>query len=220
MVFDMNETLTDLEPLRQAFLRLGLPEYSWQWWFASLLRDGMALAAVGDEAQFGKLVAVALDEVSSHANVALAPDAVNEVVAHFRQVPVYPDVRDSLAQLGDLGIPACVLTNGNRDLAEEILSRAGVLGLFDEVLSVDSVGLWKPRREPYEYVASHLDVPIHSMAMVAVHPWDLNGAAAAGCVTGWVNRTGRTYPSVFRSPTVSAPDVQGVVQALLAFLNS
>ncbi|MGC8480077.1 MAG: haloacid dehalogenase type II [Acidimicrobiales bacterium] len=215
VVFDMNETLTDLEPLRETFGRLGFSEQSWHWWFAALLRDGMALAAAGDHASFGELVAVALEEVSVNARVRPPEDATAQVIARFRQVPVYPDVADATQQLREREIHSCVLTNGSSGLAREILSRAGVIGQFDDVLSVDEIGAWKPRREPYEYVARRFGVSIQSMAMVAVHPWDLNGASALGCMTGWVNRTQRIYPPVFRAPTVSAPDIQGVVQALM-----
>jgi 2-haloacid dehalogenase len=215
----MNETLTDLEPLREIFGRVGFSEQWWHWWFAVLLRDGMALAAAGDHASFGELVAVALDEVSVNARVRIPEDGAAQVIASFRQVPVYPDVADATRLLRNRGIHSCVLTNGSSGLAREVLSQSDVLGHFDDVLSVDEIGAWKPRSEPYEYVARRFEVSIESMAMVAVHPWDLNGASALGCMTGWVNRTQRTYPPVFRAPTVSAPGIQGVVRALMALVS-
>ncbi|HVB00750.1 MAG TPA: hypothetical protein VNE42_05760, partial [Acidimicrobiales bacterium] len=62
IVFDVNETLVDLSRLRLIFDDLKMPPHSLEWWFAILLRDGMALAASGDYGSFASLAGVALDE--------------------------------------------------------------------------------------------------------------------------------------------------------------
>jgi 2-haloacid dehalogenase len=41
------------------------------------------------------------------------------------------------------------------------------------------------------------------MMLVAVHPWDIHGAAKAGLKTAWLNRAGADYPSYFQSPDVT-----------------
>lgn len=51
--------------------------------------------------------------------------------------------------------------------------------------------------------------------MVAVHPWDLMGAATVGMTTGWVDRTGSPWPDVFDGPDVTGPDLPTVARALL-----
>ena len=38
------------------------------------------------------------------------------------------------------------------------------------------------------------------MMLVAIHPWDIDGAARAGMATAWLNRGGRDYPTHFTQP--------------------
>lgn len=215
VVFDVNETLTDLTPLQATFTRIGLGDTALRWWFAVLLRDGFALTAAGDAATFATLATTALDEVAAASGRDLPDGAGADVLEAFGRAPVRPDVAPALARLQSVGVPAFALTNGGAPVARRILGAGGVADLFADVLSVDRVGHWKPRPEPYRYAAEVADVPPERLALVAVHPWDLHGAASAGLTTGWVDRVGTRYPAVFRVPTVQSTDLEGVVERLL-----
>ena len=215
VAFDVNETLFDLSALHPCFEELGLPRHALDWWFAVLLRDGIALAAAGDHVTFPALATTALAEVAWAAGCPVPPDATTGLLEAFAELPAHRDVPVAFRRLRDVGIPIVALTNGAAPVTSGLLERAGLISLVSRVLSVDAVGHWKPRPEPYRYAASELGVVPERLAMVAVHPWDLHGAAAAGLVTGWANRTGRAYPSIFRRPHVEAPTLDGVVEGLL-----
>lgn len=215
VAFDVNETLFDLSALRPRFEGFGLPPYALEWWFAALLRDGIALAASGDHAAFPTLAGEALAEVAGAVGRQVPPDATSELLAAFAELPVHPDVEAAFHRLRDAGVPIAALTNGSGAVTSGLLERAGLRPLVAHVLSVDAVGHWKPRPEPYRYAASELGLAPDELAMVAVHPWDLHGAVTAGLVTGWANRSGRTYPGVFTYPHVQAPTLDGVVEGLL-----
>jgi hypothetical protein len=60
VAFDVNETLFSLAPLAEAFARIGLAPDAVPRWFAQLLRDGFALAAIGQYRTFGELAAETL----------------------------------------------------------------------------------------------------------------------------------------------------------------
>lgn len=60
--------------------------------------------------------------------------------------------------------------------------------------------MWKPAREAYAYAARTCRTEPAGMALVAVHPWDIDGAARAGLATAWINRTGVPYPGCCRTP--------------------
>lgn len=73
----------------------------------------------------------------------------------------------------------------------------------------------KPAPRPYRYAAAELNVDVARTALVAAHPWDCAGAHNAGLRTGWVNRTGATWPHVFPPPDIAATDLPTVVTRLL-----
>lgn len=215
VVFDVNETLIDLARLREVFGEFGLPPLSLQWWFSTLLRDGFALATTGDVAPFSTLAGVALEEVASSAGRRLPPDALATILTAFAQLPPHDDVAPALELLTAYGVPALTLTNGSAATTRDLLGLAGLSSLVDRCFSVAEVGQWKPRAQPYLYVASEMRIEPSRLAMVAVHPWDLHGASAAGLTTGWINREGRAYPPVFRRASVEETNLSEVVERLL-----
>jgi 2-haloacid dehalogenase len=79
---------------------------------------------------------------------------------------------------------------------------------------------WKPAREPYLYAAAELGVEPQRLALVAVHPWDCAGAAAAGLRSAWVQRSHRRWPAVFPPPDVTGAGLRAVVEMLLADRSS
>ena len=98
------------------------------------------------------------------------------------------------------------LSNGSAQIAEKMLSEAGIRDKFELLLSVEDAPAWKPVRASYDYACAAFGTDPSSMLLVAVHPWDIHGAARAGMRTAWVNRTGESYPGYFESPdfTVTA----------------
>ena len=216
VAFDVNETLTDLSSLSQVFAHWGWREPPVHWWFAVLLRDGMALTATGDTGHFAELAIAALEEVAGESAIDLPGSAPEELMLALREISVRADVLAALDRLSEQRVPAYALTNGSADFARSLLERGDVAHRLTDVISVDAVSLWKPRAEPYRYAADSAGVDYERLALVAVHPWDIHGATRAGLLSGWVNRTGRPYPRVFAVPTVEAPNLLGVVDQLLA----
>lgn len=65
IAFDVNETLSDMEPLSSRFEAVGAPRHLRAAWFASTLRDGFALTAAGAYADFGQVAHAALKSILS-----------------------------------------------------------------------------------------------------------------------------------------------------------
>jgi 2-haloalkanoic acid dehalogenase type II len=123
VLFDVNETLSDLEPLRARFESVGAPGYLLETWFASTLRDGIALAAAGAYAEFRT---VALGVLRGMLAGVEAPDeAAEHILEGFGELDVHPDVPDGIRMLADTGVHMATLTNGAADVAEELLKRPG-----------------------------------------------------------------------------------------------
>jgi 2-haloacid dehalogenase len=217
VAFDVNETLSDMAPLAATFTEAGLPADLRTAWFASTLRDGFALAAGGTEAGFADIAADALRTLVHGRPDLRSPvdDVVDAVLGAFQQLAVHPDVADGLRTLARAGVRMVTLTNGAASVGRSLLERAGVDDLFEAFLSVEEVGRWKPAPEAYALVAERCGLPLEHTALVAVHPWDTDGARRTGMTSVWINRTGAPYPSVFLPPHVQGPDLSDVAAQLL-----
>ncbi len=217
VVLDVNETLSDLETLRQRFIDVGAPEHLLDTWFTGTLRDGFALAASGSARPFPEVGAAVLTGLLGHVDGLALPvqDAVAGVLMDVQELQVHPDVPAGLRVLADAGVRVVTLTNGSLSQSATLLERAGVDGLVERRLSVDDAGRWKPHPDAYRYAGDSCGVALERCAMVAVHPWDLHGAAAVGMTAGWIDRRGTPWPPVFTSPAVTGRTLGEVAHGLL-----
>lgn len=216
VVFDVNETLSDLAPLAQRFASLGLPASLAPTWFAQVLRDGFALAAAGGSATFSTIAeAVLLDLFARQAPNRDVGASVQHVLGGFASLKVHPDVPGGVMALSAAGLRLVTLTNGATSVADGLLARAGVRDRFERLLSVEDAGAWKPDPQAYAHVVRQCDVSPEQMLLVAVHPWDIHGAAAAGLRTAWVDRRRTTpYPSYFTAPDLTVAGLDELAEHL------
>ena len=203
IVFDVNETLSDMSPLADRFAEVGAPPHDMPRWFAMVLRDGFALTAVGANEKFA-----ALSEATLRTVLASAPEldrdvdaAVEHIMSGFMDLPVNPDVPEGVRALRAAGYRLVTLTNGSRQVSERLMDAAGIRGEFEALLSVEDAPAWKPAAAAYDYAVQICRAAPADMLLVAVHPWDIDGASRAGLATAWIDRTGAPYPGYFRQPT-------------------
>ncbi len=215
VVFDVNESLSDMAPMAQRFADVGAPPQLAKLWFASLLRDGFALTASGGTESFARLGAEALRVVLEPEDLTRdLADAVDHVMSGFSALQPHPDVPDGVRALRSAGLRLVTLSNGSTQVADRLLTAAGLRGEFEALLSVEDAGVWKPGRGAYEYAASACGVPASRLVLVAVHPWDIHGATRAGLSTAWINRSGGRYPSYFSSPVLTVTALPELAQQL------
>jgi len=215
LVFDVNETLSDMSPMAQRFEDIGAPSHMAKTWFAGLLRDGFALTAVDASASFARIAAEAL-RVSLHALPLNrgTEEAVQHIMDGFGGLQVHPDVPDGIRALNDLGIRLVTLSNGSASVAERLFERAGIRDHFDRLLTVEDAGIWKPAPAAYAYALEQCGVDPMDAMLVAVHPWDIDGASRAGLATAWVNRTGGPYPKYFEAPDLRPESMMDLADQL------
>ena len=213
ILFDVNETLSDMSPLGRRFVDVGAPELTAKVWFASLLRDAFALTAAGSTARFATLATAGLRSVlTGHSLTRDLEAAVDHVMGGFRALGVHSDVPDGVRALRESGFRLATLSNGSADVADRLLTDAGLRQDFEHLLSVEGAGVWKPAPGSYGYAARICGVEPAEVVLVAVHPWDIDGAARAGMSTAWINRDGSPYPEYFTAPTYTVtalPDLPG-----------
>lgn len=215
LIFDVNETLSDLGPMAQRFVDVGASGELARAWFASTLRDGFALSVAGENPEFAALARDAARTLLAPLSLTLDLEAaVGHVLAGFTALSPHPDVADGVAALSGLGLRLVTLSNGATGVAEKLLGDAGLRDHVERVLSVADAPAWKPADLAYRYALTTCGVEASDAMLVAVHPWDLDGAARAGLRTAWVDRGGAPYPRSFTQPEVRATDLVDLARQL------
>ncbi len=215
LVFDVNETLSDMSAMAQRFEEVGVPGALAQPWFAGLLRDGFALTVHRQNPAFADLGRTNLRNLLPEADLDRPlDDAVAHIMEGFLGLSVHPDVVEGIEALAGLGIRLVTLTNGAAAVGEGLLERSGVLDKFERLMSVEDAGVWKPHADAYGYALQTCGVEAGDAMLVAVHPWDTDGATRAGLRAAYVNRGGTSYPTHFRSPELEVDSITALAREL------
>ncbi|MDR3079846.1 MAG: haloacid dehalogenase type II [Streptomyces sp.] len=217
LVFDVNETLSDLSGLRHRFEEVGASADLMPRWFAGLLRDGFALTAAGGQADFALLARDGLRwHLSATHGADTADEAARHIVAGFAELDVHPEVPDAVRALRAAGYRLVTMTNGSSAVTDKLLTRAGIRDCFEALWDVSGPGRWKPDPWAYHYVTERADVRNDRALLVAVHPWDIDGAQRAGLSGAWLRRgiPAHAYPRSLSSPAHTADDLSELARLL------
>jgi 2-haloacid dehalogenase len=211
IVFDVNETLLDLTaldpPFERAFGRPGVRRE----WFGQFLQSAFVSTITDSYSDFGTIGRAALEMTARRNGVELAADDRDAILGTMRLLPPHPEVPAALQRLRDAGLRLAALTNSTEAVATAQLTNAGLVPLFERILSADAARHLKPAREAYENAAAELGVGVGETRLVAAHAWDIAGALRAGAAAAFVAR-----PGMVLDPLVEAPDIIGADLAEVA----
>ncbi|WP_353952294.1 haloacid dehalogenase type II [Knoellia sp. S7-12] len=216
LVFDVNETLSDMCSMADRFADIGAPPFLAAAWFAAVLRDGFALTVNGANPDFADLARAGLAAALATQPVEHLDDAVDQLMTAFASLPAHSDVVEGIADLAATGVRLVTFSNGSAAIAEGLLQRNGIDHHFERLLSVQDAPAWKPAESAYQYALNVCDVDATDALLVAVHPWDLHGAKAAGLTTAYLNRKGATYPNYFSRPDIEVGSLAQLAELLTA----
>jgi 2-haloacid dehalogenase len=216
-VFDVNETLLDIESMAPLFERLFGDRKIVREWFNQLVLYSEAITLSGPYATFFALGEGVLKMLGSIYKVPVIQADVEELRTGMLTMPTHPDVAAGLKQLKDAGFRLVTLTNSPPDPQQSPLKHAGIDGWFEKSFSVDRVRRFKPAPQVYHMVTEELAVPPSAICLVAAHVWDTIGAQSVGWSGALVARPGNAPLVVpgLPQPQAVAPDLPGVATQLI-----
>jgi 2-haloacid dehalogenase len=106
----------------------------------------------------------------------------------YLTLDAYPEVPDALRRLCSAGMATAILSNGSPAMLGAVVDSAGLGGLFDHVLSVEEVGVYKPHSSVYQFACDRLGLAPDAIVFVSSNGWDAWAASAFGMRVVWCNR--------------------------------
>lgn len=145
----------------------------------------------------------ALRYAAQAGGIALSEDDEERLLAAYLDLEPYPDVVPGIDALQSQGHALVAFSNGVEASLRELLARAGVLDHLDGIVSVDSIGTFKPNPAVYRDLAEQLESPRDETWLVSSNYWDVIGARQAGLRAAWLRRD----PNAIPDPWGIGPDV-------------
>jgi len=142
----------------------------------------------------------------------LAGDAVlrDRLLALYWELSAYSEVPGMLSDLKAAGLATGILSNGSPQMLEGAVTSAGLGAHLDAVLSVETVGVFKPHGRVYDLVGARFGTTPEQVLFVSSNGWDAAAATGYGFETLWVNRAGDPVDRLPWRPTHMAHDLTSV----------
>ncbi len=197
LFFDVNETLLDLTEVKNEVGKaLGGREDLLSLWFTTMLQYSLVTSASGQYKPFGHIGAAALQMVAANLNMTLTEEEARTIVSEaMGNLPAHPEVKEALAKLNNAGYKLVAFTNSSKEGLTKQFKSAGLTEYFDEMLSVEPTGKFKPFADTYIWGAKKMGVELDECMLIAAHGWDVAGALWAGWRAAFISRPGQQeYP--------------------------
>lgn len=222
LVFDVNETLIDIESIAPLFERIFGDRRTMREWFNQLVMYSMTATLASNYVDFFTLGQGILQMLAKIHDAHVTDDDIDDIKHAMLTMPAHPDVKGGLKKLRENGFRLVTLTNSppNPD-GPSPLEHAGLADFFERQFSVEACRTFKPAPTVYRYVSDKLAVAPAECMMVAAHVWDTVGAQAAGYGGALITRPGNALLPVsgLRQPDIVAQDLHELAANLTHRLN-
>lgn len=218
LFFDVNETLLDLTSMKDSVGKaLGNRSDLLSLWFTTMLQYSLVSTVGRQYNDFGIIGSAALQMVAANHNIILTETQAKEaILTPIRSLPAHPEVKESLARLKDAGYTLVSFTNSSNKGVETQFKNAGLTHYFDDRLSIEDIGKFKPDTDAYDWAARKMGVAPNECLLVAAHGWDIAGALWANWRGAFISRPGAQLYPLAPNPEINEINLKIVADKLIA----
>ena len=216
ILFDVNETLLDLSKLKKAVIAAFGNPAAFRQWFGLLLQYSLVDTVTERYHPFRAIGEAALDMAAAMLEEKpLKAAEKQQILALMAELPPHPDVEKGLEMLRKAGYKLVAFTNSTQAVLDAQLRYAGIIGYFEQGLSIDPVQRFKPHLATYHDAVRRAGTTPARAMLIAAHGWDIAGAQAAGLATGFIARPGQTLYPLAPPPTFQGKTLVEVARQLI-----
>ncbi len=216
ILFDINETVLDLNSLKPKFKAAFGNEAVTATWFSMLLHTSTVCILTDTKSNFATLAGIMLDTIAARSGVKLSGEMRTDILSSFASLPPHADIKPALTRLQSAGYRTVAFSNSSLKLITAQIENAGLTEYFNDIVSVEEAESFKPDPKVYEFVTRRINQPINALRLVATHDWDTHGALSAGMNAAYIDRSGAPYHSQYLQPDVYATTMDGIVGQIIA----
>ena len=146
---------------------------------------------------FWKITEDSLDKSMKVFNI--NPNMKSELLDLYKILSPYPEVKETLQLLKEKNYKLSILSNGTPSLLNELVS-SNNLKVFDDIFSVEEVGIFKPDSKVYDIPVKKYKIEKSEVAFLSANTWDVSGGGNYGYNAIWVNRNNNIFDNLDYSP--------------------
>lgn len=165
-----------------------------QLWRVKQLQYSLMRSLMGRHRDFWGLTEDGLVFAAKNLKLDLTPEKRKRLMESYLRLAAFPDVKPGLEALKKQGIKLAILSNGEPRMLEAAAKSAGIRDLLDKIISVEEAKIFKVSPRVYNLGPERMNVSNAELGFISANSWDINGAASAGLITFWIQRSAAETP--------------------------
>ena len=124
-----------------------------------------------------------------------------KVLSPFKEVP------ETLKKLKGKNFKLAILSNGTPSLLDELVKSNNLDKLFDDIFSIEEVGIYKPDSRVYDLPIKKYKIKNSEVMFLSANTWDVSGGGNYGYQSIWVNRNNNIFDNLDYKPSNQIKDL-------------
>ncbi len=124
------------------------------------------------------------------------PSMKNDLLDLYKALSPYEEVQDVLKKLKEKNFKLAILSNGTPSLLDELVKSNNLENLFDDLFSIEQVGIYKPNSKVYDMPIKKYQIQKNDVAFLSANTWDVSGGGNYGYNSIWVNRNNNIFDNL------------------------
>jgi 2-haloacid dehalogenase len=184
-------------------------------WRGKQFEYGFLRSIVNRHADFFKVTEDALVYTAQAMKLDLTAEKRASLMEAYLNLEPWPDAAAALRKLRAAGVRIITIANFSPRMLKANADHAGITGLFDELLSTEVNGTYKPDPRAYALGMEHLHLAKEEILFAAFGGWDAYGAKSFGYPTYWVNRFDLPMEQLDVKPDATSNNLEGLLRFVL-----
>ena len=140
------------------------------------------------------------------------PSMRNELLNLYKILSPYKEVPETLKTLREKNFKLAILSNGTPSLLDELVKSNHLDNLFDDIFSIEQVGVYKPSSRVYDLPIKKYNINKSEVAFLSANTWDVSGGGNYGYQSIWVNRNNNIFDNLDFKPKYQITDLNKLIQ--------
>ena len=140
------------------------------------------------------------------------PSMRNELLNLYKVLSPFEEVPETLKTLKEKKFKLAILSNGTPSLLDELVKSNNLDNLFDDIFSIEQVGVYKPSSRVYDMPIKKYNINKSEIAFLSANTWDVSGGGNYGYQSIWVNRNNNIFDNLDFKPKYQITDLNKLTQ--------
>ena len=124
----------------------------------------------------------------------------DELLNLYQILSPFEEVPEVLKSLKEKNFKLAILSNGTPSLLSELVKSNNLNNLFDDIFSIEEVGVFKPDSKVYDLPIKKYKIEKNEVAFLSANTWDVSGGGNYGYNSIWVNRNNNIFDKLDYQP--------------------